>query len=54
MKRSWLYNVPKREVLSAAGEDFYDDEHPDMEAQIAESRAKVQRRSLGPDHYHLD
>ena len=49
-----MYNVPKREVLSNAGEGFYDDEHPDMEAQIEEHRAKTQRRSLGPDHSSLD
>jgi len=54
LKRSWLYNVPKRQVLSNADEEFYDDEHPSMEAQIAEYYAKTQRRSLGKDYYRLD
>ena len=54
LKRSWLYNVPRREVLSATGEDDYDDEYPNYEAEVAECRAKIQRRSLDPDHCYLD
>ena len=54
LKRSWLYNVPKRQVLSNADTDYDDEENLSLESQIAEYYAKTQRRSLGKDYYRLE
>ena len=54
LKRSWLYNVPKRQVLSNTDTDYDEEFHPSLQLQIAEFYAKAQRRSLGRNSYRQD
>ena len=51
LKRSWLYDAPKQEVWNKKNDDAWDDECSDYDTQFKEKRAKMQRRSLGPDRY---
>jgi len=53
LKRSWLYDAPKQEMWNKKDDEDWDDECSDYDTQLKEKRTKMQRRSLGPDRYHL-
>ena len=54
LKKSWLYNVPKRQMLANTDTEQDEELGPSLQLQIAELLAKTQRRSLERSSYRRD
>ena len=54
LKKSWLYNVPRRQFLGNTDTDHEEELGPSLQLQIAELLATTQRRSLGRSTYRQE
>ena len=54
LKKSWLYNVPKRQMLTNTDTEQDEELGPSLQLQIAELLSKSQRRSLERSYYRRD
>ena len=54
LKKSWLYNVPRRQLLGNTDTGYDEELGPSLQLQIAELLAKTQRRSLGRSNHRQE